>query len=140
MKTRTLSPLGYWVFGGLVLTMVVWKFVSWVNAPSATASIPPPNRGDFNRPPVQTASVEPENRCDNVYRSRTLTQVPTLVTGSVGCVADWNIVEGGVIVFNEKGEAFPRAITKEQPMGISNFRIVRWKSEGQTALVDVKLR
>jgi hypothetical protein len=106
-------------------------------AGSGYAAAPPP--GWVARETPAPAATAPENLCDGIYRTRTLTSVPTLVTGARGCRIDWNIVEGGVIVYNEQNEPFERVVTKDSPMGHSNFRIVRWKAATPQAIVDVAL-
>ena len=109
------------------------KLVELWNTPSApvqTALVPPPER--------RVARV-PDDPCDNVYRRRTLTSVPTTVTDAVGCTAGWNILDGGVIVHDNSGKPYPFVVTEENPMGNSDFHIVRWKSAGPKAIVEVRL-
>lgn len=107
------------------------RLAAWWNAPPGSAVTTPA--------PERRVARTPTEPCDNVYRRRTLTSIPTMVTDIVGCTADWNILDGGVIVYGKDGKPYPFVVTEENPMGKTDFHIVRWKSAGHQAIVEIKL-
>ena len=117
-----------WI-AGLAGVLVVGLVFFWVATRPSSPS----------KPPVQTAHQAPPDPCDGEYRPLVIGPSAVLATpGGRNCMIDFDVREGGVILIGLNGEEFDRQVTKDQPVGRSNFRVIEWKSAGSSARLNVR--